>query len=149
MPWEAPESTLTTNLSLYQVTPHSAFVCYMIGNNRSDTFGGDILHLAPGPLFSFKISYHLVLPVWATSMLKERRLVKCLSFNMGLPKLVRRIFILKRGPVFSSPSPNIILPTYENCEISIVQFKFCNLNCVFYKKKYTGGTNEKSTYFIL
>ena len=51
-----------------------------------------------GPCFNLKISYHLILQVWADPMLKEIRLVRRLSVNMGLPILVRRIFILKRGP---------------------------------------------------
>ena len=37
-----------------------------------------------GPHFNIKISYHLILLVWATPMLKERRLVRRLSVNMGV-----------------------------------------------------------------
>ena len=52
----------------------------------------------PGPRFNIKISYHLILLVWATPMLKERRLVRRLSVNMGLPILVRWYLYIETGP---------------------------------------------------
>ena len=54
--------------------------------------------MRPGPRFNIKISYHLILLVWATPMLKERRLVRRLSVNMGLPILVRRYLYIETGP---------------------------------------------------
>ena len=53
---------------------------------------------SPGPRFNINISYHLILLVWATPMLKERRLVRRLSVNMGLPVLVRRHLYIETGP---------------------------------------------------
>ena len=52
----------------------------------------------PGTRFNIKMVSSYLTSIWATPMLKERRPVGRLFFNMGLPILVRRRLNIETGP---------------------------------------------------
>ena len=102
----------TVDRFLYQITSVSDIgitdIEYPISNQYRllwiSRYGNDIWHtisiclscrfsivypIPPGPRFNIKISYNLILLVWVTPMLTERRVVRRLSVNMGLPILIR------------------------------------------------------------
>ena len=107
---------------------HCPFIWSMVSHlyaSRHRCVGGHW----PGPRFNIKTSYHLILLVWATPMFKERRLVRRLSVNMGLPILVRRYLYIETGP-WRRPTKHRIHDIESNCYRNSMAIPFDLLNSI-------------------